>query len=137
MVLAIILLLGVSTAGQASWHNPYHKSAPADTTKGMIYDTPEIMPQFPGGPTALDAFVRKHKKYPEEARAQQLSGKVYVQFVVEKDGTISHVEVRMGRHKPLNDEAVRIVRQMPKWKPGSNRNKIVRTRYTLPITFHP
>lgn len=102
----------------------------------MIYDYPEIMPQFPGGPDALDAFVKKNLKTPEAAKKQNLKGKVYVQFVVEKDGKVDEVEIRMGKHKLLNDEAIRVVRLMPDWKPGSNKGKKVRVRYTLPITFH-
>ena len=106
-----------------------------DTAKGMIYDTPEIMPQFPGGPSALDQYIKVHINYPQEAKEQKLTGKVYVQFVVEKDGSVSNVSVRMGRHEILNNEAVRVVKEMPNWKPGSNRGKIVRVRYTLPVVF--
>ena len=110
-------------------------SHPTDTTLGMIYDTPEIMPEFPGGHTALDHYIRANMKYPADAKAQHLVGKVYVEFVVEKDGTVSNVAVRMGKHASLNDEAVRVVKAMPNWHPGSVRGKIVRVRYTLPITF--
>jgi len=111
---------------------------PQDSTakKGMIYDYPEIMPQFPGGPDALDAFIKNNLKTPEEAKKNNLRGKVYVQFVVEKDGSVDEVEIRMGKHKVLNDEAMRVVKKMPDWKPGSNKGKKVRVRYTLPITFH-
>ncbi len=107
---------------------------PPDTT-GMIYDSPEIMPAFPGGHTALDHYIRVHIKYPEEAKAQRLVGKVYVEFVVEKDGSITNVGIRMGKYPALNEEAMRVVRTMPHWEPGSNHGKVVRVRYTLPITF--
>lgn len=108
---------------------------PPDTSKGMVFDTPEIMPQFPGGPHALEDYIRTNVKYPDAAHEQGLRGKVYVQFIVEKDGSLSDIQVRMGRHQILNDEALRVVKAMPNWKPGSNRGKIVRVRYTLPIMF--
>lgn len=104
-------------------------------TSGMIYDMPEIMPEFVGGADALDDFIKKNIKYPVEAKEQGIQGKVYVQFVVEKDGTVTNVTVRRGAHTLLDNEAVRVVKLMPAWKPGTMRGKKVRVRYTLPITF--
>ena len=104
------------------------------TKKGMIYDYPEIMPQFPGGPDAMDLFIKQNLKKPADAK--DLSGKVYVQFVVEKDGSISDVSIRMGKYEKLNKEAIRLVKMMPDWRPGVNKGKKVRVRYILPITFH-
>ena len=129
----LTLLLATSVAFSSNY-----SPAPQDSTvkkTGMIYDYPEIMPQFPGGPDALDAFVKKNLKTPAAAKENE-RGKVYVQFIVEKDGSIDEVEIRMGRHKILNDEAIRVVKKMPNWKPGSNKGKKVRVRYTLPMTFH-
>ncbi|MEO9533103.1 MAG: energy transducer TonB [Crocinitomicaceae bacterium] len=109
---------------------------PTDSTKkGMIYDMPEQMPQFIGGADALDNFINDNKEYPPKAKAAKIQGKVYVQFVVEKDGSISDVVVRRGANKLLDEEALRVVKMMPDWKPGSMRGKTVRVRYTLPITF--
>jgi len=112
--------------------------SPPDSTvkKPMIYDYPEIMPQFPGGPDALDQFIKVNIKTPAKAKEQGQKGKVYIQFVVEKDGRVAEVEIRMGKYELLNNEAIRVVKMMPNWKPGTNRGKKVRTRYTLPITFH-
>jgi len=107
-----------------------------DTVKAeMIYDMPEIMPEFIGGADALDQFVKANLKYPADARAKGIQGKVYVQFVVEKDGSITNVAVRRGVNPLLDAEAVRIAKLLPPFKPGSMRGKKVRTRYTLPITF--
>jgi len=107
-----------------------------DTVKQeMIYDMPEIMPEFIGGADALDEFVKKNIKYPAEAKEKGIQGKVYVQFVVEKDGTVTNVVVRRGANALLDAEAVRVVKLMPAWKPGTMRGKKVRVRYTLPITF--
>ncbi|MFT4600765.1 MAG: TonB family protein [Arenicella sp.] len=109
---------------------------PTDSTKkGMVFDMPEQMPEYPGGGDALDQFVKSHIKYPADAKAVRAQGKVYIQFVVEKDGSITDVLIRKGAHKSLDAEAIRVVKLMPNWKPGSMRGKTVRVRYTLPITF--
>lgn len=101
----------------------------------MVYDMPEHMPQYPGGADAMDAFIKSNIKYPAEAKSKKIQGKVYVQFIVEKDGAISEVKVRRGAHPLLDEEAMRVISLMPNWKPGSMRGKKVRVRYTLPITF--
>lgn len=104
-------------------------------TSGMIYDMPEIMPEFIGGADALDEFIKQNIKYPAEAKEAGIQGKVYVQFIVEKDGSVTNVIVRRGANKLLDAEAVRVVKLMPAWKPGTMRGKKVRVRYTLPISF--
>lgn len=114
----------------------FQLAAQQDTVKQeMIYDMPEIMPEFIGGADALDDFLKKNLVYPSEAKAKGIQGKVYVQFVVEKDGSITNVVVRRSAHALLDAEAVRVVKLMPAWKPGMVRGKKVRVRYTLPITF--
>ena len=107
-----------------------------DTVKEeMIYDMPEIMPEFPGGADALDEFLKTNLKYPPAAKDKGIQGKVYVQFVVEKDGSVTNVTVRRSAHALLDAEAVRVVKLMPNWKPGTMRGKRVRVRYTLPVSF--
>ena len=101
----------------------------------MIYDFPTQMPKFPGGGPALDNFVKETMNYPESSKAKKEQGKVYVMFVVEKDGSITDISVKKGVSEALNKEAARIVGLMPAWEPGKNRGKVVRTRYTLPIVF--
>lgn len=109
---------------------------PTDSVKKeMVFDMPEQMPQFPGGGDAMDQFVNETIKYPAAAKEKRIQGKVYVQFVVEKDGSITDVIVRRGTNELLDAEAVRVVKLMPNWKPGSVKGKPVRVRYTLPITF--
>lgn len=101
----------------------------------MVYDMPEQMPEFPGGADALEQFINDNIKYPPEAKEKRIQGKVYVQFIVEKDGTLSEIKIRRGAHELLNEEALRVIKLMPDWKPGSMRGKKVRVRYTIPITF--
>lgn len=107
----------------------------AQPNEEMIYDYPEQMPEFPGGGDALDQFLKENLKYPEEAKNKQIQGKVYVGFVVEKDGSVTNIQIRKSAHPLLDAEAMRVVKLMPKWKPGSMRGKTVRTRYTLPVIF--
>lgn len=96
----------------------------------------ENMPEFPGGQQAMLNYLKQHIVYPEDARQQGVQGRTIVQFVVEKDGSIANIEVvRTSGNKSLDKEAFRVVKSMPKWKPGSQRGKIVRVRYTLPVSF--
>ncbi len=103
-----------------------------DTT---IHAVAEQMPSFPGGAYARNEFLATHLKYPEEALKNRLSGKVYVGFVVEPNGSISHIKVLKGIGHGCDKEAMQVVAQMPKWKPGLINGKLVRVRFTLPFTF--
>lgn len=100
-----------------------------------IYDKVETLPEFPGGQNAMAEFIIKNVKYPENAIKKGTQGKVFVSFVIEKDGSISGVKVAKGVEKELDDEAVRVIKSMPKWKPGKEKNNIVRVNMTLPIQF--
>ena len=98
----------------------------------------ETMPEFPGGVKELSRFLSNNVKYPPEAAAKNLGGKVVCQFVVEKDGSISEVEVvKSSGHALLDDEAVRVVSIMPKWKPGTQDGQPVRVQYSIPVNFNP
>ncbi len=101
----------------------------------MVYDFPEKMAQFPGGADAMDMFIRKNLEYPAALKESGVVGKVYVQFIVEKDGTITDVKVRRGTNTGLDNEAVKVIEKMPNWLPGSVRGKKVRVKQTIPITF--
>ena len=96
----------------------------------------EKMPEFPGGQAALFKFLSENVKYPKEAVKKGIQGRVICQFVVEKDGSISNVEVvRSGGHHLLDQEAVRVISIMPKWNPGTQRGKPIRVKYTVPVNF--
>ena len=99
------------------------------------FDVVEQMPEFPGGQEALMKFLSESVKYPKEASKDGIQGRVVVQFVVEKDGSISEVEVVKKVNEHLDAEAVRVVNAMPKWKPGKQKGENVRVKYTLPISF--
>ncbi len=95
----------------------------------------EELPVYPGGETALYAFIAKETKYPEEAREQGISGKVFVQFIVEKNGQVDSVWIKRSAHPLLDAEALRVVALMDGWTPGSQNDKPVRVQYMLPISF--
>ena len=95
----------------------------------------EKMPEFPGGEDALYKYLSKNLKYPDIAKEQNLQGKVYVQFIVEKDGSISNPKAIRDIGGGCGEEAVRVVRGMPKWTPGKQRTQTVRVQYTLPVVF--
>ncbi len=95
----------------------------------------EDMPEFPGGQEALLKYLSSHIKYPSICRENNIQGRVVLQFIVNKDGSIVDVEVIKPVHPQLDKEAVRVVEGMPKWKPGSQRGKPVRVKYTLPVNF--
>ena len=101
----------------------------------QIFDVVEKNPEFIGGMSKLYEFLGKNIQYPEMAKENGIQGKVFVQFVVWKDGTIKDVRVVKGIHKTLDNEAKRVVELMPKWIPGMQNGKFVNARYTLPITF--
>lgn len=99
-----------------------------------VYFTEE-MPEFPGGPEALNAFLTKEIQYPEVARNNGIMGTVLVEFVVERDGRVSNAKVKVPLFPDCDKEAVRGVMAMPKWKPGKNMGKPVRCFYQVPVTF--
>jgi protein TonB len=100
-----------------------------------VYDIAEIEPSFPGGDEAMAKWIQQNVYYPDEAADMGEQGIVYVKFIVDKDGSVVNAEVRKGVSKALDNEALRIVRMMPKWIPGEQDGKKVRVSFTLPISF--
>lgn len=101
----------------------------------MILGIVERMPEFPGGEEAVYEFLAKNLKYPQAAKDSNIQGKVYVQFTVDKDGSIINPKVARDIGGGCGEEALRVVKMMPKWKPGDQRGVKIRTQFTLPITF--
>ena len=99
------------------------------------FDVVEQMPEYPGGAPEMMKFVATNVKYPEEAYSKAIEGRVLVQFIIEKDGSISGTKVVKSVNEALDAEALRVVENMPKWKPGKQNGKDVRVKYTIPITF--
>ncbi len=101
----------------------------------QVFFIVEDMPEFPGGELALRKYIANAIKYPVIAQENGIQGKVYVTFVVDKDGGISDARIARGVDPSLDKEALRVVNALPKWKPGKQRGKPVRVSYTVPINF--
>ncbi len=101
----------------------------------FIWHGTEIMPQFIGGDEALLRHLKTNLIYPHEALKNNIQGTVHVRFVVEKDGSISNVTIQRGSHPLLENEAIRVISNMPSWKPGTQRGRPVRVWQTLPVRF--
>ncbi len=100
-----------------------------------VFTVVEEMPQFPGGNEALIDYLVKNVVYPKEAKDNNISGRVFVSFVVEKDGSIGDVKILRGIGGGCDEESVRVVSSMPKWIPGKQNGKPVRVAYNLPIKY--
>ena len=103
--------------------------------EGEVFEIVEQNPSFPGGNEALMKWLSKNLKYPASAQENNIQGRVLVQFVVNKDGSIVDPKVLRSVDPALDKEALRVVSAMPKWQPGKQRGKTVRVRFTLPVTF--
>ncbi|MBP5346503.1 MAG: energy transducer TonB [Bacteroidales bacterium] len=101
-----------------------------------LYTIAEQMPTFPGGDYAMLNFIQQNLRYPEGAEGA-IMGRVYLSFIVEKDGSITHIEVIRTPVQEFANEAIRVVKAMPKWNPGKMRGIPVRVKYILPVSFRP
>lgn len=103
----------------------------------QIFTAVEQQAQFPGGQGALMKFLSSNIRYPESAQQNDIQGRVIVKFVVEKDGSIGQAQVVKGVDRALDQEALRVVKKMPRWQPGKNNGVAVRSWFMLPVTFPP
>ena len=100
-----------------------------------VFMVVENMPKFPGGDLGLMKYIQKNVKYPPIAKEYNITGKVYISFVVDKSGSVTNVKVVRGVDENLDAEAVRVIKSLPKYKPGKQRGKPVRVMFTTPINF--
>lgn len=103
--------------------------------KGPVMLVTEVEPQFPGGKDAMNDYLVKNIKFPEQARNMGVNGTVFVEFIVEKDGSITEPRLKNSLHPLCDKEVLRVVGNMPKWRPGLNVGKPVRCRYMIPVEF--
>ena len=106
-----------------------------EAEQNKVFDVVEQQPQYPGGMGALNQWLASNIKYPVMAAENGIEGRVVVQFVVERDGSVSGVHVVRGVDPSLDKEATRVVSAMPKWIPGKQNGSAVRVKYTVPVTF--
>ena len=108
---------------------------PKHEEENKVFDVVEQMPSFPGGMPALMQWLSQNIKYPVIAAENGVQGRVIVQFVVEKDGSVTDVHVAKSVDPSLDKEATRVVKAMPKWNPGKQNGSAVRVKYTVPVMF--
>ena len=120
---------------QAVGYAPTPKANDPSAEQGEIFQVVEEQPMFPGGMQELMTFLQANIRYPKEAQERGLQGRVVVQFVVNKDGSICDEHVVRSVDPQLDAEALRVVRSMPNWTPGKQRGEAVRVRFTIPVSF--
>lgn len=108
---------------------------PKHEEENKVFDVVEQMPMFPGGASALQAYLRDNVHYPVVAQENGVQGRVVVSFVVEKDGSITDVQVARSVDPSLDKEAVRVVKSMPRWQPGKQNGAAVRVKFIVPVAF--
>ncbi len=111
------------------------EEAPEEEEVEQIFTIVEDKPGFPGGDAAMYKYLGKNINYPSQARRMGIEGRVFVQFVVNKDGSISDVQAIKGIGAGCDEEAERVIKSMPKWKPGKQRGRPVKVRMVLPVYF--
>lgn len=111
------------------------KSKPTDSSD--VFSFVGEMPSFPGGDTAFASFIKKNLTYPKEAKRQNITGKVFVMFIIEKDGSVTNVSIVPGKgaHPLLDQAAMDVIKSSPKWSPGYTNDKPVRVKKIQPISF--
>ena len=120
---------------QAVGYAPTAKANDPAAEQGEVFQVVEEQPMFPGGMQELMKFMQTNIRYPKEAQDRGIQGRVIVQFVVNKDGSISEECVVRSVDSQLDAEAIRIIRSMPNWTPGKHKGEAVRTRFTIPVSF--
>jgi periplasmic protein TonB len=114
---------------------PVQQAEEESAEEVQIFMVVESMPAFPGGETALYKYLAENIKYPQMAKESGIQGRVFVTFVVERDGSVTDVRVLRGIGGGCDEEAIRVVQNMPRWTPGKQRGKSVRVQYNLPVKF--
>ena len=104
--------------------------------EATIYSDVDVQPEFPGGMAAMMKYMRENIKYPSAALAEKAQGKAFVRFIVEKSGAVSNAEIiRSSGNIDLDKEALRVINNMPNWRPGMQLGEPVRVFFVLPVTF--
>lgn len=127
--------LAKSEAEQKAEAKASDATAPADTTKNVVYDVTETLPQFPGGQGVMMKYLAANIKYPASAVKAKKQGRVIVSFVIQKDGSVTNARIVKSVDPELDAEALRIVKAMPNWTPGTQDGKPVDVNYTIPVVF--
>ena len=125
LILLVVVALFCSTSVMAQ----------TEVEDDAIFVVAENAPEFPGGSDSLYAYIARNIKYPETAKKEKIEGRVFVTFVIEKDGQVSSAKILRDIGGGCGEEAIRVVKSMPKWKPGTQRGNPVRVQFNLPVSF--
>ena len=121
IVLSLVMLLAVAAL---SAQNTRGKNNVKESVDEPTFIAVEQMPEFPGGDLELRKYIAANIKYPEEAKAKGLSGKVFVQFIIDKNGDVVNPKIARGIDPILDNEAIRVIKSLPKWKPGEQSKRV-------------
>ena len=143
-VAAVLLLVGCKPAANTEadtqavipqQEEPVYDMGPTQLADGEVANVADESPEFPGGMEGLYKYLAENIHYPEQAKTDQIQGRVFITFVVEKDGSISDAKVIRGIGGGCDEEALRVVNAMPKWTPGKQLGEPVRVQFNLPVVF--
>jgi TonB family protein len=129
-ILTIVLLVFTITVNAQE-----KKEQKSKVQKGFGVTVNQVQPEFPGGQDSLQAFLENNLVYPEKAKKEHIQGKVYVGFLVDRNGKIKNPKILSTASEELDKEALRVVAMMPDWKPGTAGGSAVDVQYILPIDF--
>jgi protein TonB len=126
--------VAVEGTGEVVFEEPVQEVA-EESDDDKVFMAVEQTAEFPGGMAAMYKFLNKNQKYPPSARRMGIEGKVFVKFIVDREGAISNIEIMKGINADLDKEAVRLIKLMPPWKPGKQNGRAVKSQFVLPINF--
>lgn len=133
--LLLYLLIGIAFPTFVYAQEKQNANAVVGSDAEYSFEQLEVKPEFPDGNAGLGKYLSENIKYPKKALKKNISGKVFVQFIIDKTGKVIDVTVPRGVDKSLDKEAVRVVKSMPNWKPGMKDGVPVKVKYTIPIVF--
>ena len=137
-VLLIVIVFGLYSwtfESQIYTINVTNVQSPIQDDDDYVYDFVDDMPQFPGGEVGLNKYIEDNLNYPKRVQKAGVSGRVYTECIIEKNGEVTNEKVYLGISRKLEAEALRLLQKMPNWIPGKNKNKTVRVKLTIPIDF--
>lgn len=136
MAAALLVVSNIETVARAQKVNKTTAVEKENYVKNdSVFDVCEHLPDFPGGIKGLMTYLQQNVKYPKSAEKKKEEGRVVVQFVIKKDGSLTDVKVVKNVSSALDAEALRVVKAMPNWKPGMHKGKPVQVKYDLPVSF--
>ena len=131
----LLLLIGIVVPSLFYAQDMQNGNAVQGSDAEYTFEQLEVKPEFPNGNEGLGKYLSENIKYPKKALKNGITGKVFVQFVIDKTGKVTKVVAVRGVEKSLDKEAVRVIKSMPKWKPGMKDGQPVKVKYTIPINF--